>query len=94
MPKRERWTVHSQIEEELFYPEVREAIDAMDIMDEAEVEHTLAKQLVQELKAMQQMIPYTVRSLPCWASMWRITLRKNKTRCSQRSKRPRWISVP
>jgi hemerythrin superfamily protein len=46
-------TVHSQIEEELFYPEVREAIDAMDIMDEAEVEHTLAKQLVQELKAMQ-----------------------------------------
>jgi hypothetical protein len=65
----------------------------MDIMYEAEVEHTLVKQLVQE-KAMQPDEPHTARSLPCSASMWRITLRKNKRRCSQRSKRPRWISIP
>jgi hemerythrin superfamily protein len=50
-------TVHSQVEEELFYPEARDAIDAMDIMDEAEVEHTVAKQLIEELKVMQPNDP-------------------------------------
>jgi hypothetical protein len=45
------------VEEELFYPEAREAIDAMDIMDEAEVEHTVAKQLIEELKVMQPNDP-------------------------------------
>jgi hemerythrin superfamily protein len=46
-------TVHSQIEEEIFYPAAREAIEAENIMDEAEVEHTVAKQLVEELKGME-----------------------------------------
>jgi hemerythrin superfamily protein len=46
-------TVHSQIEEEIFYPAAREAIEAENIMDEAEVEHTIAKQLVEELKSLE-----------------------------------------
>ena len=32
-------TIHAQIEEEIFYPAVREAIDDEDLMDEADVEH-------------------------------------------------------
>jgi hemerythrin-like domain-containing protein len=41
------------VEEELFYPAVRDAIDADDLLDEAEVEHASAKQLITELAAMQ-----------------------------------------
>jgi hemerythrin-like domain-containing protein len=46
-------TVHAQLEEELFYPALRDAIDDMDLIDEAEVEHASAKQLIGELNSMQ-----------------------------------------
>lgn len=46
-------TIHAQLEEELFYPAAREAIDDLDLLDEAEVEHAVAKQLISELAAMQ-----------------------------------------
>lgn len=46
-------TVHAQIEEEMFYPAAREAIDDDDLLDEAEVEHASAKQLIAEIQAMQ-----------------------------------------
>jgi hypothetical protein len=46
-------TVHAQLEEELFYPAMREATDDQDMLDEAEVEHASAKQLISELNAMQ-----------------------------------------
>jgi len=46
-------TIHAQVEEEIFYPAARDAIDDMDLLDEAEVEHASAKQLITELAAMQ-----------------------------------------
>jgi hemerythrin superfamily protein len=46
-------TIHAQVEEEIFYPAARDAIDDMDLLDEAEVEHASAKQLISELAAMQ-----------------------------------------
>jgi len=46
-------TLHAQVEEEIFYPAAREAIDDMDLLDEAEVEHGSARQLITELAAMQ-----------------------------------------
>lgn len=46
-------TVHAQIEEEIFYPATREAIDDDDLLDEAEVEHASAKQLIAEIRAMR-----------------------------------------
>lgn len=46
-------TIHAQLEEEIFYPAAREAIDDLDMLDEAEVEHATAKQLISELSAMQ-----------------------------------------
>jgi len=46
-------TIHAQLEEELFYPAARDAIDEMDLIDEAEVEHASAKQLITELASMQ-----------------------------------------
>ncbi|HEY0846137.1 MAG TPA: hemerythrin domain-containing protein, partial [Noviherbaspirillum sp.] len=46
-------TIHAQVEEEVFYPAARDAIDDMDLLDEAEVEHASARQLITELAAMQ-----------------------------------------
>jgi hemerythrin superfamily protein len=46
-------TVHATVEEELFYPAVREAIDDMDLMDEADVEHAGAKDLIAQIEAMK-----------------------------------------
>lgn len=46
-------TVHAQIEEEIFYPAARAAIDDADMFDEAEVEHGSAKQLIAEIQAMK-----------------------------------------
>lgn len=45
-------TVHAQIEEEIFYPEVREAIDGEALLDEAEVEHATAKDLIRQISEM------------------------------------------
>lgn len=46
-------TVHAQIEEEIFYPALRETLDESDLLDEAEVEHACAKQLITELNGME-----------------------------------------
>lgn len=46
-------TVHSQVEEEVFYPAVRAAINDNPLMDEADVEHAGAKALISQLKAMK-----------------------------------------
>lgn len=45
-------TVHTTIEEEIFYPAVRKAIADADLMDEALVEHAGAKELVAQLESM------------------------------------------
>jgi hemerythrin superfamily protein len=44
--------VHTEIEEEIFYPAVRKAIDDGDLMDEALVEHAGAKELIAQLEEM------------------------------------------
>jgi hemerythrin superfamily protein len=44
-------TVHAQVEEEIFYPALREAFSEEDLVDEAEVEHASIKQLVAALKS-------------------------------------------
>ncbi|HEY7238005.1 MAG TPA: hemerythrin domain-containing protein [Burkholderiales bacterium] len=44
--------VHTTLEEELFYPAAREAIDDEDILNEAQVEHETAKMLIEQLENM------------------------------------------
>src|SRR6202171_1317379 len=46
-------TVHTKIEEEIFYPAARKAIKDGDLMDEATVEHAGAKELIAQLESMQ-----------------------------------------
>ncbi|MBC7685032.1 MAG: hemerythrin domain-containing protein [Bdellovibrionales bacterium] len=45
-------TVHTMIEEEIFYPVLRSAVDDDDMMDEAEVEHAGARELISQLEVM------------------------------------------
>ena len=45
--------VHAQIEEEIFYPAVRDVIENGELLDEAIVEHAAAKQLIAEIEAME-----------------------------------------
>ncbi|MHB1332943.1 MAG: hemerythrin domain-containing protein [Sulfuriferula sp.] len=48
----EELTIHAQVEEEIFYPAVRDAIEDQDMMDEAKVEHAGAKELISQLEKM------------------------------------------
>jgi len=45
-------TVHTEIEEQLFYPSVRGPIKDGEMMDEAIVEHASAKDLITEIRDM------------------------------------------
>jgi hemerythrin-like domain-containing protein len=46
-------TIHTQIEEELFYPAVEKILAKQALLDEAEVEHASAKYLIAQLKKMK-----------------------------------------
>src|SRR5687768_4617476 len=50
-------TVHAQVEEELFYPWLRENLedDDMEMVEEAEVEHASAKDLIAQLEAATEI---------------------------------------
>lgn len=44
--------VHAALEEELLYPAAREALEQADLIDEAEVEHESAHQLIDQLRSL------------------------------------------
>lgn len=46
-------TIHAKLEEEIFYPPVREAVRDDDLLDEAEVEHASARDLIAQILAMK-----------------------------------------
>lgn len=48
-------TIHAQIEEEIFYPALREAISETDLLDEAEVEHGSAKELIAQIESATEV---------------------------------------
>src|SRR5436309_1480025 len=50
-------TVHAAIEEEIFYPALRAADIAADLLDEAEVEHASAKELIAQIRDMEAEAP-------------------------------------
>ena len=50
-------SVHAQLEEEIFYPAVRKAIDEDDLMNEAMVEHASAKDLITQIQSMAASDP-------------------------------------
>jgi hypothetical protein len=45
-------TLHSMLEEEIFYPALRAAIDDDELLDEADIEHAGARELIGQLEIM------------------------------------------
>jgi len=45
--------VHTTVEEEIFYPAMREALRDEDLLDEADIEHASAKALIAQLESMK-----------------------------------------
>ena len=50
-------TVHATTEEEIFYPAARKAIEEEDLLDEAEVEHGSAKELIAQIESSKPSDP-------------------------------------
>jgi predicted unusual protein kinase regulating ubiquinone biosynthesis (AarF/ABC1/UbiB family) len=46
--------VHADLEEQTFYPALREAVSEHQLVDEAEVEHMTARMLMERLKSMDR----------------------------------------
>ncbi len=46
-------SVHAQIEEEIFYPALRQLLDEEALLDEAEVEHASTRELIAQLQVME-----------------------------------------
>ena len=46
-------TVHAEIEEDIFYPALRERLDDDLALDQAEVEHAIARDLIEQIVAME-----------------------------------------
>jgi hemerythrin-like domain-containing protein len=53
---------HTTIEEEIFYPAVRAEIEDDDLMNEAQIEHQTAKDLIAQLEELQPDDPMYVAS--------------------------------
>lgn len=49
--------IHAQIEEEIFYPAIRKPVKDDLMMNEAEVEHTSAKELIAQIQGMDVSDP-------------------------------------
>lgn len=47
-------TVHAQIEEEIFYPALRDVIDVPELLDEAQAEHQRVKELVAQIEGLAE----------------------------------------
>jgi len=45
-------TIHASVEEEIFYPAAREALEEQDLLDEAEVEHASMTALIEQIQEM------------------------------------------
>jgi len=46
-------TIHATVEEEIFYPEMRDELEDEDMLDEAEIEHSVAEELIAQIESME-----------------------------------------
>ena len=84
-------TVHAALEEEIFYPAARAAGVDADLLDEAEVEHASAKDLIAQIRDMEpdaplydaKVGPRRVHRPPC--------RRRGRTSFSRSAAPRRWI---
>lgn len=53
----QRLEAHAMLEEQVFYPFLREATGRVDVMEEADIEHEAAKRMLEELESAQPESP-------------------------------------
>ena len=75
--------IHAALEEEIFYPAVRQRV-GKNIMNEADEEHHIAEVLIAELEAMDGVAIISTRSSMCWPKTFRTTSKKKKAKCCRR----------
>jgi hemerythrin superfamily protein len=87
-------TVHAQIEEEIFYPQAREATKDNDLIDESLVEHATVKSLISEIEEMKvgdDLYDAKVRVL---SEIVKHHIQEEEKELCRSSHRPKWISKP
>ena len=82
-------TVHTKIEEEIFYPALREAIDEGDLLNEAEVEHATCKDLIAQIGKMSPDDEMYAAKVIYSVNTSITTSKRNTARCFQKPRRQR-----
>ena len=75
--------VHTQIEEEILYPAAREVLREEDILDEAEVEHAGAKDLIAQIESSRPGAELYDAKVTVLGETSSTTSRKSMKECSQ-----------
>ncbi len=84
-------TVHTKIEEEIFYPAAREAGLEEDMMDEARVEHDVAKSLIAWIQSSKPSDDYYDAKVKVLGDIVETTSSNSTPRCSPSAGAPKWI---
>lgn len=75
----EKLTIHARIEEEIVYPELRAAIEQPELIDESEIEHSIAKDLIAQLESMDADDPELDLTVETLAQCIRAHVAKEET---------------
>jgi hypothetical protein len=84
--------VHAQIEEEIFYPQAREATKDNDLIDEAVVEHATVKNLIAEIESMKVGEDLYDAKIRVLGEMVKQHIKEENRSFSRNSNPPIWIS--
>ena len=87
-------TVHAAIEEEIFYPAARAAGVDADVLDEAEVEHAAAKDLIAQIRDMDAADDLYDAKVKVLGEYVDHHVAEERTSCSRSAAPRRWISTP
>jgi len=72
-------TLHARIEDEVVYPELRAAIEQPELIDESEIEHATAKDLIEQLESMDEDDPERDLTVETLAQCIRAHVAKEET---------------
>ena len=81
---------HTTIEEEIFYPAARRAGIEADLLDEADIEHASAKDLIAQIEAATPTTTTTTPRSRCSANTSPTTSSRSTPRCSRSAGAPAW----
>lgn len=81
--------IHADVEDGIFYPALREAMDIDDLMDEADVEHAAAAHLIAEIMGMRPGADHYDAKLKVLASYVRHHVQEEQNRMFSKARQAR-----